>query len=128
MSIWENESKDPKHKRLAPIGETRWWSTDSMLRKVFGDFGKPESGMYVALLFTLSAIKDQTNFNTNARIRAQGFIEGLLKYETILTAQIFLRISDVTSPVSKYLKTSGMDILSAHRMIVSSEEQLKRVA
>ncbi len=82
MSIWENESKDPKHKRLAPIGETRWWSKDSMLRKVFGDFGKPDNAMYVALLFTLSAIKYQTNFNTNARVRAQGFIEGLLKYET----------------------------------------------
>lgn len=97
-----------------------------MLRKVFGDFGKPGNAMYVALLFTLSAIKDQTNFNTNAQVRAQGFIEGLLKYETILTAQIFLRIFDVTSPVSKYLQTRGLDILAAHCMIVSSEEQLKK--
>jgi len=59
--------------------------------------------VYVALLFTLSAIKDQTNVNTNARIRAQG----LLKYETILTAQIFLTIFDLTSPLS----TSGMDVI-----------------
>lgn len=89
MSIWENKSKDPKHKCLTPIGETGWWSKDGMLRKVFEDFGKPDSAMCVALLFTLSA-KDQTNFNTKAWVRAQGFIKGLLKYETILTAQIFL--------------------------------------
>jgi hypothetical protein len=52
----------------------------------------------------------------------------LLKYETIPKAQIFLRIFQATSPVSKYLQTSGMDILSAHRMVVSTEEQLKGMA
>ncbi|XP_047205119.1 zinc finger MYM-type protein 6-like [Girardinichthys multiradiatus] len=35
MSIWEKEKKDPKHRRLAPIGETRWWPKDSALNKFF---------------------------------------------------------------------------------------------
>jgi hypothetical protein len=39
-----------------------------------------------------------------------------------------LRIFQVTSPVSKYLQTSGVDILSVHRMIVSTEAQLKGMA
>ncbi|KAJ8346852.1 hypothetical protein SKAU_G00282530 [Synaphobranchus kaupii] len=128
MNIWEKESKDPRHRRLAPIGETRWWAKDSALKKVFGVFGKPDAGLYVDVILTLSAIQDQKNINATARVKAQGYIEGLLKYETILTAQIFLRIFDVTSPVSKYLQTSGMDILSAHRMVVSTEEQLKGMA
>jgi hypothetical protein len=73
-------------------------------------------------------MQDQKNINTTERVKARGYFEGLLKYETMHPAQVFLRIFQVTSPVSKYLQTSGMDILSAHRMVVSTEEQLKETA
>lgn len=46
----------------------------------------------------------------------------------MLTAQIFLRIFDQTTPLSKYLQTEGMDILSAHRMVIATQESLKRIA
>jgi len=78
--------------------------------------------------FTLSAIQDGQNINTTSRVNACGFIAQLLKYETVLTAQLFLRVFQVTSPVSKYLQTSGLDILTALRMIVSTETQLKEMA
>ncbi|KAI4818096.1 hypothetical protein KUCAC02_011459 [Chaenocephalus aceratus] len=55
----------------------------------------------------------------------EGYAESLLKYETILTAQIFLRIFEHTSPLSKYLQTAGLDILSAHRMVASTQDTLK---
>jgi hypothetical protein len=127
VNIWEKESKNTRHRRHAPIGETRWWAKDSAL-KVFVAFGSPDEGLYVDVLLTISTIQDQRNINTTARVKAQGYIEGLLKYETLLAAQIFLRIFQVTSPVSKYLQTNGMDILSAHRMVVSTEELLKGMA
>ncbi|XP_034062116.1 uncharacterized protein LOC117539872 [Gymnodraco acuticeps] len=125
MNIWEKESKDPRHRRLAPIGETRWWSKDVAVTKVFGSFGKPDNALYVDVLHTLSAIQHGQTINATARVNAHGYITQLLRYETILTAQIFLRIFQVTSPVSKYLQKSGMDILTAHRMIVAAETQLK---
>ena len=94
---------------------------------MFGSFGKPDRALYFDVLHTLSAIQDGETINATARVNAQGYIGQLLKYETILTAQIFLRIFQVTSPVSKYLQTSGMDILTAHRMVATAEAELKEM-
>ena len=70
----------------------------------------------------------KTNITPKARVKANGFIEGLLKYETILTAQIFLQIFQHTTPLSLYLQTSGMDLLSAHRMVITTQENLAKLS
>lgn len=70
MNIWEKESKDPRHRRLAPIRETRWWSKDVALSKVFGSFGQPDGALYVDVLHTLSAIKVVKTISTTARVNA----------------------------------------------------------
>lgn len=124
MNVWENESQDQRHRRLSPIGETRWWAKDVALRKVFGSFAHPDNCLYVDVILTLTAIQDQVTMKTTTRISAHGFIEALLKFETVLTAKIFLRIFEQTSPLSKYLQTEGMDILSAHRMVRTTHECL----
>lgn len=56
----------------------------------------------------------------------QSFKDGLLRYETVLTAQIFLRIFDHTTPLSKYFQTEMMNILSAHRMVIATHESIAR--
>lgn len=63
---------------------------------------------------------------STARVKATGFMEGLLKYETILTAQTFLRVFEHTGPLSKYLQTSGMDLLTAQRLVVGTADGLKK--
>ena len=67
------------------------------------------------------------NIKYPARVKAKSFIDSLLKYETILTAQIFLRIFQFTTPLSKYLQTSGMDLLSANRMVVDTHNNLQKL-
>ena len=42
MNVWDEKSKDPHHKRLSLIGETRCCAKDSALKKVFSLLGKPE--------------------------------------------------------------------------------------
>ncbi|KAI4830715.1 hypothetical protein KUCAC02_002331, partial [Chaenocephalus aceratus] len=59
---------------------TRWWAKHEALKKVFGSFGKPQDGLYIDVLLTLSAIQKQT---------------------------------------------AGLDILSAHRMVASTQDTLK---
>ncbi|XP_069368917.1 zinc finger MYM-type protein 1-like [Paralichthys olivaceus] len=127
MNVWEKESHSSRHKRIAPIGETRWWAKHDALEKVFGSFGKPQDCLYIDVLCTLSAIQDQTTVKSNVRSKARGYKDGLLRHETILTAQLFLRIFEKTTPLSKYLQTGGMDILSAHRMVMSTQEALKEM-
>ena len=48
-------------------------------------------------------------------------------YETILTAQIFLRIFEHTDPLSKYLQTSGLDLLCTHGMVETTQNTLQKM-
>ncbi len=46
----------------------------------------------------------------------------------MLTAQIFLRVFEQTTPLSKYLQTKGMGILSAHQKMIAIQDSLKSIA
>lgn len=92
---------------------------------MFGSFALQDNCLYVDVFLTVTAIRDQVTMKTTTQIGAHRFIEALLyetyeMYETVLTAQIFLRIFEQTSTLSRYLQTEGMDILSAHRMVLRS--------
>ncbi|XP_063077402.1 uncharacterized protein LOC134467457 [Engraulis encrasicolus] len=126
MRHWEETSTDRRHRRLSPIGQTRWWAKDAALTKVFGCFGNPDRALYADVVLTLLAVQQDQTMKPTARAKVKGYIECLLKYETVLTAQIFLRIFEQTSPLSKYLQTSGMDLLTAHRLVVGTEDGLKK--
>lgn len=60
---------------------------------------------------------------TSWHVFSQG-IEGLLRYETVHTAQIFHRIFEL----SKYLQTRGMDILTAQHLVEGTEDGLRECA
>ncbi len=124
--IWGKQTQDNCHRRLSLIGETRWWAKHDAVKKVFGHFGKPEDGHFTETVITLAAIENKENEKPTIRAKARGFKDGLLRYETVLTAQIFLRIFDHTMPLSKYFQTEMMDILSAHRMVIATHESIAR--
>ncbi len=46
MQKWEEKSQDKHHRRLCPIGPTRWWAKNQALSKVFGCFGNPQGGLF----------------------------------------------------------------------------------
>jgi hypothetical protein len=46
----------------------------------------------------------------------------------VITAKIFLRIFELTTPLSKYLQTSGLDILKAYHMVSQTCSELKKIA
>lgn len=79
-------------------------------------------------MLTLEAIENWEKEKPAVRAKARGFKECLLKHETVLTAQIFLRVFEQTTPLSKYLQSKGMDNLSAHRMVTTTQESLKSIA
>lgn len=124
MLLWETVSEDRRHRRLAPIGATRWLAKDEALRKVFGSFGKPGSGLYIDLVITLTKIQEDESMPALAKAKARGYVEALLRHETILTAEIFLRIFEETTPLSKYLQSTGMDLLTAQGFVAKTEDRL----
>lgn len=97
------------------------------LKKVFGNFQRPDDSLFVEVVATLTGIMDLKTLPSNARNKARGYRDGLLRYETVLTAQLFLRLFRLTSPLSKYLQTEGMDILSAHRMVTTTQDAVKQI-
>lgn len=115
MKMWEEVSDDKRHRRLSPIGETRWWAKDQALSKIFGCFGNPDNALYVDLILTLKRIVEDMSIKAHVRARAKGYMESLLKHETVLTA----------SPLSRYLQTSGMDLITAHRLVMGAQDSLK---
>lgn len=96
MHLWEKVSEDRRNRRLAPIGETRWLAKDQALSKVFGLFGKPEHALFTGLVITMKRIEEDDTMKPAVRFKTRGHVEALVRYETILTAQIFLRIFEVS--------------------------------
>jgi len=116
MDIWTTKNSK---KKICTIGETRWWSKDAALSIiiVFGHFNEPGNGLYVDLIKTLDEIENNLGITLDARYMAKNLKEVLLKYETILTAQMYLRIFKKTTPLSKYLQGHGVNIISAYQMV-----------
>lgn len=115
----------PQHRRISLIGETSWSSKDAALKKLFGSFAHPENALYVELVETLSKIHDDLQFKPTVCGKAHAFIDSLLKYETVLTAHLLLRVFALTSPLSKYPQSSAMDLLTAHHMVTETHNKLK---
>jgi hypothetical protein len=124
----ENTSGVQSLKKLNLIGETRWWSKDAVLRKVFGNFNDQDGCLYREVICALDSIATGSNFNTKTRQEAESLAENLLRYETVLTAQVYLRIFNKTTTLSKYLQTQNLDFVKAFCMVEKTCEEIKTIS
>lgn len=87
--------------KLNLIGETRWWAKEVALKKMFGLFGTNNFNgiLFKNLIQVMKTIKDSVQNDSESRAKA-GFIENFIKYETILTATVFLKIFSITGSLS----------------------------
>lgn len=122
MDIWSSISKDKKNRKIGLIGETRWWSKEQALLKIFG-----ECPLYLDVLVTLDSIAQNTSLNSDTRSTAENLKLQLLKYEVIFISQVFLKIFSITGPLSRYLQTKDIDLLKASAMIKTSTAELKKL-
>lgn len=83
--------------------------------------------LFKNLFLVMKTIKDSVQNDSESKTKASGFIENFIKYETILTAMVFLKIFSIIGPLSKYLQIKNCDILQAYNMIKKSEVQLQQV-
>lgn len=105
MAVWsKNTSSDIKNGRLQSIGETRWWAKEEALKKMFGSISiKSDNYLYVEVLVSLSEIENSNHYSVEIGSKAKNLKESLLKYSTLLTAFMYIRIFNITSLLSKYL-------------------------
>lgn len=69
MNIWKNTLEDQNTNFISTLGETRWWSKDKALKKVFGSYNDFQNSIFVQLCQTLFYISESENMNTDTRYR-----------------------------------------------------------
>lgn len=108
------------------IGETRWWSKEAALNRIFGSDNSHENCLYIDIIVAFQEIIPDLR-KPEQIAKAKGNMELLLKYETLLTAFIFIRIFNITGVLSRYLQTEGMDLLKADQLVAASLEKLQNI-
>jgi len=132
MKVWEEhmqaKPRIKKRLRLERIGQTRWLSTGRAIRKLFGNYTDQSSEFYSGLLIILQQVIEAPDFKGSVRYEAQKLSENFCEFETILMAFTFIRIFYITTPVSDYLQTLGLDIMQAWRMINKAIENVEKIS
>ncbi|KAE9530017.1 hypothetical protein AGLY_011479 [Aphis glycines] len=125
MSLWKNVVGEKEQRRLQKAGDTRWWAKESALNNIFGSpIDGFNSAMYVCVVSALYKIETSDKFNSDIRLKAKCLRTEFLKYSTVLTAFIYQRIFEITWPLSKYLQTSGIDLIKSQELV---NDALKRL-
>ncbi|KAL4088595.1 hypothetical protein QTP88_023684 [Uroleucon formosanum] len=106
MNLWKELSeKDNIHKRLQAICETRWTAKETAIKRLFGTYNSlDDNGMLSDLLLVLTKIVQNPNLNPDVRSKASNFISSFIKYETILVAHMYMKIFQITGPLSSALE------------------------
>jgi len=94
---------------------------------LFGSYTDQSSEFYSDLLIILQQVIEASDFNGSDRYEAQKLSENFRKFETISMAFTFIRIFDITTPVSDY-QTSGLNIMQAWRMINKATENVEKIS
>ncbi|CAI6362566.1 unnamed protein product [Macrosiphum euphorbiae] len=132
MRVW-TERCHSLHHRLQSIGETRWWSKEVALVKIFGSTEGPckSNALYVDVLMALYDIQgdilNDEKSTPDIRVKAETMKNTLLNFSTILTAYIYIRIFSITGPLSRYLQSKSMDLITAQNLVDGALEHLKKV-
>lgn len=131
MNIWKsisnNHHDNIRNKRLQIIGETRWTAKQTALNRIFGTYDKFDDALYTELIICLSKISNNEGFKPDIRSKANCLLSSLLKYENILIAHMFMKIFSITGPLSRYLQTSGLDLLKCQQMVEGTLKQIEKL-
>ena len=133
MGVWDKtlEERGRRFRRLVSIGETRWLSKSAALIKIFESYSATDStksGLLVESILALNAIAEEPTFQESARSDAKFLLEHFMKFETLLTAHVFLLIYKITTPLSLYLQTKGLDMLQAWRMVETVSKEIATIS
>lgn len=123
MDIWKSIIEENDKRRLATIGNTRWWSKEKVLDRIFGDNGT----LYIALIIVLNTIELSESFNSDIQVNTRKFKESRLQFKIILTAFIFINIFKILGPLSRYLQTKDMNLIKAQELVNCALTQLKQI-
>ncbi|KAE9522231.1 hypothetical protein AGLY_017369 [Aphis glycines] len=119
-----------KLRKLQKLGNTRWNSKDVALKTIFHswseDNNKRDRFFYLLISLHILGYDEKYIKDTKMTSEARALLMKWSSFENILGAFIYLKLFFLTTPVSKYLETEGLDYIMAWNKIVNLMEEMKK--
>ena len=102
-------------------------SKHECLRKIFGTFEDGSSGMFCGVIEVLYCASTSEKLSVEARFDASVRLDNMIRHQYILTTITYLRIMGITSALSKYLQTSGLDFINAFNLVEATKKDIQQI-
>ena len=80
--------------------------------------------MFCDVIKVLYCVSTFEKLSIKARFDASVMLDNIIRYQHVLTAITYLCIMDLTSALSKYLQTSGLDFINALNMVEATKKDI----
>ncbi|KAL5236899.1 hypothetical protein ACI65C_004309 [Semiaphis heraclei] len=78
-------------------------------------------------LLHTNTIQTSPDFNPEIKAKAKNLKETFMSYELILTAFIYIKIFKIVGPLSRYLQTTGIDLIKSQELVNKALNNLKEI-
>ena len=83
--------------------------------------------MFCDVTEVLYCASTSEKLSVEARFDASVMLDNMIRYQHVLTAITYLRIMEITSALSKYLQTSGLDFINAFNMVEATKKDIQQI-
>ena len=80
--------------------------------------------MFCDVIEVLYCVSTSEKLSVKARFDASVMLDNMIQYRHVLTAITYLRIMEITSALSKYLQTSGLDFINTFNMVEATKKDI----
>jgi len=119
MNFCTNTTEGKNISFISTLGETRWWSKEKSLRKVFGSLIDSQNLIIIQIYQTLLNISTSESMNSDSRFNENMYLQMLLKFDKIIKTQLFLLIFKSTTLLSNYLQ----NFRNGYRTIIQNRKK-----
>ena len=88
-------------------------------------FNNSTAALFMDVVITLNVILVTDRIHIGVKTKVKGNVESPLKFETMLTAQIYLQVFSGTRALSKYPQSMQLNMPTAHQMIEELLENMQ---
>ena len=83
--------------------------------------------MFCDVIEVLYCVSTSQKLSVKARFDASVMLDNMIRYQYVLTAITYLRIMEITSALSMYLQTSGLDFINAFNMVEATKKDIQQI-
>ena len=83
--------------------------------------------MFCDVIEVRYCVSTSEKLSVKAWFDASVMLDIMIRYQRVLTAITYLRIMEITSALSKYLQTSGLDFINAFNMVEATKKVIQQI-